>query len=286
MSALDPPCECGIPKEQHDDRNGVCPLRLGNYSPAQFKPDDVCLRLWERDPPAWMNAVSHRWNLLIRIERHHVTNQWYSTQRAALRDARHILQRWGITLPSKAYKEGRHGQLRRRPEPFQTQQRLTAAIKYAPKYTELMDALVEEAGKRVGAQNPGPNPSGLCMCGCGEKTNIAPNDRARDGWVKGTPVKYVKGHAGRKTRGGRELHGLPGWREMDTPCWVWTGRVRQSDGRPMWSDRLAYRRVYEEQRGSVPPEDMHHRCENPLCVNPDHLEPMKHDDHQRHHGKT
>lgn len=38
---------------------------------------------------------------------------------------------------------------------------------------------------------------GLCHCGCGEPTRIADRTRPRDGWVKGEPVKYIMGHAGR-----------------------------------------------------------------------------------------
>lgn len=39
------------------------------------------------------------------------------------------------------------------------------------------------------------NPSGLCKCGCGQKTWIATKNDSRYGWVKGQPVDYVKGHA-------------------------------------------------------------------------------------------
>lgn len=35
---------------------------------------------------------------------------------------------------------------------------------------------------------------GLCACGCGQKTNLAPyNDKSR-GWIKGEPLKFVKHH--------------------------------------------------------------------------------------------
>jgi hypothetical protein len=41
---------------------------------------------------------------------------------------------------------------------------------------------------------------GLCQCGCGEKTKDAPRTRASDGWIKGVPLKYVKGHDKRHPR--------------------------------------------------------------------------------------
>ena len=37
-------------------------------------------------------------------------------------------------------------------------------------------------------------PSGLCECGCGQPTRVAPETSTRDGWVKGQPVRFVSGH--------------------------------------------------------------------------------------------
>ena len=44
----------------------------------------------------------------------------------------------------------------------------------------------------------GPNPSGLCMCGCGERTRIASSNNAGHGHVKGQPLLYIKGHQARR----------------------------------------------------------------------------------------
>ena len=41
----------------------------------------------------------------------------------------------------------------------------------------------------------GPNPSGLCMCGCGRKTKIATKTSRRDGHVMGQPFRYIHGHS-------------------------------------------------------------------------------------------
>lgn len=35
---------------------------------------------------------------------------------------------------------------------------------------------------------------GCCHCGCGEKTRLAPRTQKDRGWVKGEPIKYIKGH--------------------------------------------------------------------------------------------
>lgn len=42
-----------------------------------------------------------------------------------------------------------------------------------------------------------PNPSGFCMCGCGQRTKIATQTWAAQGYVKGQPRRFVKGHNGR-----------------------------------------------------------------------------------------
>lgn len=43
-------------------------------------------------------------------------------------------------------------------------------------------------------QLPEPNPSGLCMCGCGEATPFARQSKTSGGWVRGKPIPYIQGH--------------------------------------------------------------------------------------------
>ena len=38
---------------------------------------------------------------------------------------------------------------------------------------------------------------GLCQCGCGKKTGLAPCDNDLYGWVKGEPFRFIRGHSGR-----------------------------------------------------------------------------------------
>jgi Mor family transcriptional regulator len=44
------------------------------------------------------------------------------------------------------------------------------------------------------AQMLGPNPSGLCMCGCGERTKLAKQTDTKTGYVQGKPIRYLPGH--------------------------------------------------------------------------------------------
>ncbi len=59
-----------------------------------------------------------------------------------------------------------------------------------------------------------PNPSGLCLCGCGEPSPIAPYSDPNKGWIYGQATRYINGHHARGVRGpqasrwkgGRYLH--------------------------------------------------------------------------------
>jgi hypothetical protein len=52
------------------------------------------------------------------------------------------------------------------------------------------------------------NPSGLCMCGCGQRTLLAPRTRPHRNEVAGQPQRFVNGHHGRLMTGPR----ASGWR--------------------------------------------------------------------------
>lgn len=63
--------------------------------------------------------------------------------------------------------------------------------------------------------------------------------------------------------------------EPNTGCWLWLagtsaqgyGRIFH-DGKP----RLVHRLVYENKFGEIPHGlDALHHCDNPLCINPDHI---------------
>jgi hypothetical protein len=125
-----------------------------------------------------------------------------------------------------------------------------------------------------------PLPGGLCRCGCGEPTEIAPKTVAKLGHVKGKPKPFYGKHRKRLTSLAARLH--DGY-EVDpaTDCWVWQravaygyGRVRSpADGRLA----LAHRVAYEQANGPIA-EGLHvdHLCRNRACVNPDHLEVVTH----------
>jgi hypothetical protein len=114
----------------------------------------------------------------------------------------------------------------------------------------------------------------LCECGCGEKTPLAKNTDRRWGTVKGQPVRFVRGHARRKS----PVEYVEEDRGFTSPCWIWQ-RARDSKGycKPyppeLKTTQHARRRYYERVRGPVPTGlVLDHLCRVRLCVNPWHLE--------------
>lgn len=114
----------------------------------------------------------------------------------------------------------------------------------------------------------GPNPSGICQCGCGKHAPIAKYNLAGSGWVKGLPKRFIQGHH-TTLPVSRGYHA-----NTETGCWDWIGPLdRYGYGRK--GNDKAHRYVYELLRGPIPAGMvLHHRCENRRCVNPAHLEPL------------
>lgn len=73
--------------------------------------------------------------------------------------------------------------------------------------------------------------------------------------------------------------------DNNAECMRWPGTHRASDGRPMIGDQYVYRIVFEQVRGPIwHGHVIHHRCGNPWCINPDHLESMPQRKHLEEHG--
>lgn len=94
----------------------------------------------------------------------------------------------------------------------------------------------------------GPNPSGLCMCGCGQRTTVNTCDNRAKGWRKGGARRYVKGHRFRKD-GPRYIV------DLGTGCWVWQhSRDRNGYGRvPQCQAQVAEIRRSTERNVDIAP---------------------------------
>lgn len=77
-------------------------------------------------------------------------------------------------------------------------------------------------------------------------------------------------------------------KEAPNGCWLWTGGVARGHGSfayvntPKQIHRYAHRVAYEFVVGLIPKGyDIDHLCDEPLCVNPAHLEPCTHGENVR-----
>lgn len=125
---------------------------------------------------------------------------------------------------------------------------------------------------------------GLCGCGCGGSTRVATKTDRGAGQVKGVPLRFITGHHNHLLR-------KTPYEERDcgheTPCWVWLkarnvrgyGLATPRDG---GSGRVAHKVYWEKEHGSVPDGlELDHLCRRRDCVNPAHLEPVKHKENVR-----
>jgi hypothetical protein len=101
----------------------------------------------------------------------------------------------------------------------------------------------------------------------------------------------VNDHGSRKVDDGNAVERFHQKYEIDeSGCWLWTGGTRpNSKGVPYprhWTDDRksigAHRFSFELVRGAIP-KGMYvcHKCDTPLCVNPDHLFVGTHHDNMR-----
>lgn len=80
--------------------------------------------------------------------------------------------------------------------------------------------------------------------------------------------------------------------EQSNGCWIWQGSFNMSGGgygQFLFAGhmRQAHRLFYQLFKGPIPEKyHVHHKCEDPKCVNPDHLEALGHREHLSRHQSS
>ena len=106
----------------------------------------------------------------------------------------------------------------------------------------------------------------LCECGCGLPAPIATRNDSSKGYVKGKPMRFVRGHARRRD--------MPDFVVTAGGCWIWQRGLNPVSGYGQTSSgEYAHRMMYRKHEGEIP-EGMQidHLCRVKACINPDHLE--------------
>lgn len=106
------------------------------------------------------------------------------------------------------------------------------------------------------------NATGLCECGCGQRTTVASETHSKFGWVKGQPLRFVRGHSRKGRTAGNPLISSEGYRII--PVAGREGRVVMVGEHVLLAERATGRRL-------PPSAQVHHLNEDPADNRPSNL---------------
>jgi hypothetical protein len=127
-----------------------------------------------------------------------------------------------------------------------------------------------------------PNPSGLCMCGCGQITSISPKNDVHRGFVRGEHVRFIQNHhlrlANPAKRSSPSNPRNP-WFNKSQGRWY----ILRRDGRPEAWARVILATKLKRDIGDD--EDAHHINGDTTDDRPENLMALLRSDHARLHYK-
>lgn len=114
-----------------------------------------------------------------------------------------------------------------------------------------------------------------CVCECGTRKLIFSHKFRKVRPVKSCGCLFIKFTARKPLAGHYEVD--------ENNCWNWLGSL--SCGYGTWRGEHAHRTVYKELVGPIPEGyELHHKCKNRRCVNPDHCVPLTVAEHNLIHN--
>lgn len=132
---------------------------------------------------------------------------------------------------------------------------------------------------------------GICACGCGQRTRLAPCTDSSKGWVRGKPLTYLHRHSRVGGVAAPRVGGVPLAYEVTdcgykTPCWLWQGVISRS-GYAVYAGRRVHRLTMALAGIDIPEgTEPDHLCGVKHCVRPEHCEPVSHTENIRRCSHT